>query len=116
MAHATQTPPHAPHGHNASGAAPVVHDPEHDINGRTVTLWVVSWGVIFFIALYFMLPLFDNVLREELDRKKTNLPNDEYAAAAATEKAFLAGTQTLDGKPKTGGRTIEQVMKEMVQK
>lgn len=113
MATATQHPPHAPHGHGHgdSPSLPAAHDPEHDINAKATTIWVVAWAVLFFLALYFMLPLFERVLQIELDKKKAHLPNTELEELRSAESEFLKGT-----KGKATKKSIDDVMREMVKR
>jgi nitric oxide reductase large subunit len=96
-AHASQT-------HNS--AQPKPHDPEHDIDAKSTSIWVLVSAIVLFLSLYFMLPMFDVVMTAERDRKINQAPTLELDAARATEEQFLHG-------PK---KTIEQVMQEMVKK
>ncbi|MBK8099207.1 MAG: hypothetical protein IPK26_19025 [Planctomycetes bacterium] len=112
MGTATHQPPHAPHGHAGHGAAePPPHDWENEINAKATTIWVVGWGVIFFAALYFMLPLFDRVLHQEIQKKVNNLAPTERQDLEAAEKTFLSGQEG-----RTSKKSIEQVMQEMTRK
>lgn len=103
---------HAPHqhGHAAPGGVPAPHDPEHDIDAKSASLWVIGSTIVLFIALYFMLPLFDLVLTTERDRKINNLPALELQDAVAKEQAFLRGETSRSKK------SIDQVMQEMAPK
>lgn len=95
---------HASHTHN--GARPEPHDPEHDIDAKSTSTWVLVSTVVLFISLYFMLPMFDVVMTAERNRKINLAPSEELDAARAKEDKFLRG----------GKKTIEQVMQEMVKK
>jgi hypothetical protein len=105
---ATHHAPHKPQGGGTHRAVPV--DPERDIDAKSTTIWVVVSAVVLFIALYFMLPLFDAVLRTELERKIENLPAQELGDVREAESSFLRGEESRSKK------TIEQVMQEMVRK
>ena len=97
---------HAHASHTQHGATPQPHDPEHDIDAKSTSTWVLVSAVVLFISLYFMLPMFDVVMTAERDRKINQAPTLELDSARATEEKFLHG-------PK---KTIEQVMQEMVKK
>jgi hypothetical protein len=97
---------HAHASHTATGAHPQPHDPEHDIDAKSTSTWVLVSAVVLFISLYFMLPLFDVVMTAERDRKVNQAPTLELDAARSKENEFLRG----------GKKTIEQVMQEMVKK
>ena len=103
---------HAPHQHGPTspGVMPEPHDPEHDIDAKSASIWVIGSTIVLFVALYFLLPLFDLVLTTERDRKINNLPAVELQDTVAKEKDFLSGKTSRSKKP------IEQVMKEMVPK
>lgn len=103
---------HAPHqhGHSTPGAMPEPHDPEHDIDAKSASIWVISSTIVLFVALYFLLPLFDLVLTTERDRKINNIPAAELDDLVAKEKDFL------NGKTSRSKKSIEQVMTEMVKK
>lgn len=88
---------------------PAVHDPEHDIDARSATIWVVAGSVVLFIGLWVLLPIFLRVLAEEQARKIDQVPATERTDVMEAQKLFLNG-----GNPKK--KSIDQVMKEMVQK
>ena len=97
------------HGHASNthtGAHPEPHDPEHDIDAKSTSTWVLVSTVVLFISLYFLMPLFDVVMTAERNRKINLAPSEELDAARAKEDKFLRG----------GKKTIEQVMQEMVKK
>jgi hypothetical protein len=108
MTTATHPPSHTGHGRPAAAHKPPPIDPEHDIDAKTTTIWVLAWTVVLFAALYFMLPLFDRVLHQERNRKVEQLPALELQEVVGAERAFLRGEESPSKKP------IEQVMKEMV--
>ena len=102
----THHAPHKPHGGGTHRPDPI--DPERDIDARSTTIWVIVSAVALFVCLYFMLPLFDAVLRTELDRKIEHLPALELSDVREVESSFLHGEEARSKK------TIEQVMREMV--
>lgn len=97
-----------PHGHAAGTSTPQPHDPEHDIDAKATAIWVIASSIVLYLALYFLLPLFDLVMTQERQRKVNDLPTAEYNELAGSERAFLGGQGTPSKK------SIEQVMKEMV--
>ncbi len=99
------------HGH-APGAThtPEPHDPEHDIDAKSTTIWVVASSIVLFLSLYFLLPLFDMVMTIERDKKVNNLPAAELEELLGSEHSFLRGDASRAKK------SIEQVMQEMVPK
>lgn len=106
------TAPHgAPTHHGKSGPshAPVAVDPEHDIDARSATLWVVGGAIVLFVALWMMLPIFLRVLEQEKLGKVAN--------AAPTERLLLVEQQRkfLDGdNPRK--KSIDAVLKELAGK
>lgn len=104
---ATHQAPNKPHGHHG-GHPPEPHDPEHDIDAKNTSIWVVGSAIVLFIALYLLLPLFDVVMTTERDRKINLLPAVELQEVRAAEDKFLRGEESRAKKP------IEQVMREMV--
>jgi len=88
---------------------PTVHDPEHDIDARSATIWVVSGSIVLFASLWVLLPIFLRVLAEEQVRKFDLVPATERVEVMEAQQLFLNG-----GNPKK--KTIEQVLKEMVPK
>lgn len=110
MGTATQHEPHTAHGHPATSQVPAPLDPEHDIDAKSTTIWVVASSIVLFIGLYFLLPLFDAVLQRERARKIDTLPATEKLDVLEAERAFLSGEDSQSKK------TIEQVMQEMAPK
>lgn len=88
---------------------PAVHDPEHDIDARSATIWVVCGAIVLFASLWALLPIFLRVLAEEQVRKIGEVPATERTDVMEAQKLFLNG-----GNPKK--KSIDQVMKEMVPK
>ncbi len=84
------------HGH-APGAThdPVPLDPEHDINAKAATLWVVGGALVLFFCLWIMVPIFMRVLDAERLHKIDKAATKELDDARAVEKTFLDG-----GNPK----------------
>jgi hypothetical protein len=103
---ATHHAPHKPHGGGTHRPEPV--DPERDIDARSTTIWVVVSTVVLFVGLYFLLPLFDMVLKTEWERKVENREAVELKDVREAESSFLRGEESRSKK------TIEQVMQEMV--
>ncbi|MBM4062694.1 MAG: hypothetical protein FJ265_16595 [Planctomycetes bacterium] len=93
---------------NRPGTAPAVapHDPENDIDARSATKWVLGGTVVFFLALWLMLPVFTRVQEHEQQRKIDAVPAAEYGEVLARQRDFLTG-----GNPTK--RTIDQVLKDM---
>ena len=56
---------------------PAVHDPEHDIDARSATIWVIAGSIVLFISLWALLPIFLRVLAEEQARKIDQIPATE---------------------------------------
>jgi len=111
----TNDPPHAlpeTHGNSstASPARPEPNDPEHDIDARSTTIWVILSTLVLYAALYFMVPVFDRVMTEERIKKINERPALEFDEVWEAEEAFLNG-ELSDSK-----KTIEQIMVEMVNK
>jgi hypothetical protein len=106
MTTATHPPSHAGHGRPAAAHHPPPLDPEHDIDAKTTTIWVLAWTVVLFLALYFLLPLFDRVVQQERARKIEQLPAQELQDVVTAERAFLRGEESPRKK------SIEQVMAE----
>ena len=102
MAHAEQ-PGHHPHA-PTHAADPV--DPEHDIDAKSATLWVVGGALGVFACLWIMVPIFMRVLEAERIRKVDSAPAAELLATRSDEQAFL------DGKNPTN-KTIQQVIEQL---
>lgn len=114
MAHTTHgAPSHAKeHGHYGEpGAthAPVMHDPEHDIDARSATIWVVGGAIVFFIGMWLLLPIFMRVQQAEHERKVEHAPNVELDALRAKEQQFLQGANPSK-------KSIDQVLQERSRK
>ena len=73
----------------------VALDPEHDIDARSATLWVVGGAVVLFLSLWLMVPIFMRVLGAERERKMDNAATTELDDVRAQEQEFLRG-----GNPK----------------
>lgn len=96
-----------PHGH-APGAThePVVHDPEHDIDARSATIWVLVGSVVLFFSLWVLIPIFIRVLEQERETKLYTAPTPELADVHKSEMSFLRG----DNPTK---KNIEQVLQSL---
>lgn len=81
------------HGDHAPGATheAVPLDPEHDIDAKSATIWVVAGAIVTFLALWLMVPIFMRVLDAERLHKVDKAPNTEFDAAKASESKFLDG-------------------------
>lgn len=84
-------------------------DPEHDIDAKSTSWWVLGSAVVLFIGLYFLLPLFDAVLQHERQGKINERPALELQEVYEAEDSFLNGFESSSGK------SIDQVMREMVE-
>lgn len=108
------------HGHNndhygEAGAthAPVPLDPEHDIDARSATIWVVGGAIVLFISLWVMVPIFVLVQEKERERKIYEAPTVELDEAKARENKFL-GVGTEPDNPTH--QKIANVLAKMAQK
>jgi len=81
------------HGEHAPGATheALPLDPEHDIDAKSATWWVVGGAIVTFLCLWIMVPIFMRVLDAERLNKIDKAPNVEYDAAKKQENAFLGG-------------------------
>ena len=79
------------YGEPGATHAPVVHDPEHDIDAKSATIWVVAGTVVLFISLWVMVPIFLRVQDEEHMKKINLVPNEEYENVKEAELQFLDG-------------------------
>lgn len=103
-------PPHDSYGTPGARHPAEALDPEHDIDARSTTIWVVASSVVLFLGLWLMLPLFDLVLQRERVRKVNERPAVERSDLIEHERDFLRGAESRSKK------TIEQVMQEMARK
>ena len=102
MTHANPHDHHAPHAPTHE-ATPV--DPEHDIDAKSATLWVVGGALGVFFCLWIMVPIFMRVLEAERIRK-LGAPATELNEAKAKEQQFLTG-----GNPTK--KNIQQVVDQL---
>ena len=107
---------HSKHGHGDEhygepGAthAPVVHDPEHDIDARSATIWVVSGSIVLFLSLWLMVPVFVRVQEAERRSKVDSVPNTELQDVKEAELQFLKGQNPSK-------KSIDQVLQQMAGK
>lgn len=84
----------------------VALDPEHDIDARAATLWVVGGAIVVFLLLWLMVPIFMRVLDVERQQKVDLVPAKELVELRASERAFLGG-----GNPKQ--QDIERVLERL---
>jgi len=84
---------HGTHHEHAPGQThePVVHDPEHDIDAKSATVWVVAGTVVLFLSLWVMVPIFVRVQETERASKIYQAPNTEYLDVQQAEVEFLKG-------------------------
>lgn len=97
---AHQTPPAGPE-------QPAPLDPENDIDAKSTAIWVLASTVVLFVSLYFMLPLFDEVLQTERYKKIDERPALELDEVLEEENSFL------NGDLNSAHTTIDQVMENM---
>lgn len=115
MAHTTHDQSgshHKEHSHYGEPGAKheaVVHDPEHDIDAKSATIWVLGGAIIFFISFALMLPIFLRVQGEEQRTKVETAPNTELDDVVAAERQFLQGQNPTK-------KTIDQVLQQMTKK
>jgi hypothetical protein len=86
------------HGHHPSHQfesgvthEPVVLDPEHDIDARSATYWVVGGAIVLFLSLWVMVPIFMRVLEAEREHKMDRAATPELHDVRADEDEFLRG-------------------------
>jgi beta-lactamase regulating signal transducer with metallopeptidase domain len=86
------------HGHHPSHQfeSGVTHDavaldPEHDIDARSATLWVVGGAIVLFLSLWVMVPIFMRVLEAEREHKMDRAATKELDEVRAHEHEFLKG-------------------------
>lgn len=97
------------YGEPGARHAPVVHDPEHDIDARSATIWVIVGSLATFLSLWLMVPIFQRVQEADRQRKVDQAPNVELDATKAAEFEFLAGQNPQK-------RSIDQVLQQMAGK
>ncbi|MFO1076557.1 MAG: hypothetical protein U1E73_02390 [Planctomycetota bacterium] len=105
---ATTTEPHFHRG-TAPEHNPAPLDPEHDIDAKSSTIWVLGGTIVLFIGLWVMLPIFSRVLEKERMQKIEQRPNTELIQLREQQNAFLRGAN-----PKK--KTIEQALSEALHK
>ena len=88
MSTATKDPAHAKTGPKE---IPQPLDPEHDIDAKSATWWVLGGAIVLFASLWVMLPIFIRVQEEEQRRKVGERPNVELQDLRAAQDKFLAG-------------------------
>jgi beta-lactamase regulating signal transducer with metallopeptidase domain len=85
------------HGHHHGDHAPgATHealplDPEHDIDARSATLWVVGGTIVLFLSLWVMVPIFMRVLDKEREHKIDKAATTELHEVLDAENEFLNG-------------------------
>lgn len=106
MAHGNTA--HGSHQGHAPGAThePVVHDPEHDIDARSATIWVLVGTVVLFFSLWLMIPIFIRVQEQERETKIYAAPTQELNTVLQGEQAFLRGENPTK-------QTIDQVVQKL---
>ena len=81
-------------------------DPEHDIDAKSATIWVIGGAVVLFVSLWLMVPIFMRVLQHEQIRKVNEAPTTERNNLQAAELEFLNGANPSK-------RSIEDVLKNL---
>lgn len=81
-------------------------DPEHDIDARSATMWVVGGAIATFLCLWLMVPIFVRVQEIDRVRKVDQAENAELKALVTEER------QILDGVNPTK-RSIDDVLRQM---
>jgi hypothetical protein len=69
----------------------VALDPEHDIDARSATMWVVGGAVVLFLSLWLMVPIFMRVVGVERQQKIELAGSPELDAVRDAEHDFLNG-------------------------
>ncbi|MCA8976951.1 MAG: hypothetical protein KDC98_19665 [Planctomycetes bacterium] len=105
MSTATAEPKHAAPG---APEVPQPLDPEHDIDAKSATWWVLGGTIVLFVSLWVMVPIFVRVQEEE-KQKKTS-PDLELQEVRDEQTDFLDGTTN----PKR--KSIDQAMAEALRK
>ena len=80
---------HGEHVHGANDPAP--HDPEHDIDAKSTTIWFVCGSLVLFIGLWLLVVVFMRVVDAERENKVDKAPTTELFDVKDAEKAFLTG-------------------------
>jgi len=114
MAHTTHGAPahskeHSHYGEPGATHAPEMHDPEHDIDARSATIWVVGGTIVFFVGMWLLLPIFIRVQHAEHQRKVELAPNTQVEKLKAQEMQFLQGQNPSK-------KSIDQVLQQMAGK
>ncbi len=107
MAHGTHE--HSHYGEPGAKHAPVVNDPEHDINARSATIWFVAGAIVVFFTLWIMVPIFVRVLEAEREHKVNSSPNTELLDVKEAEQQFLKGSNPTK-------KSIDQVLQQLAGK
>jgi cytoskeletal protein RodZ len=79
------------HGTKPSTHEPLPLDPEHDIDAKSATWWVVGGSIVLFLSLWVMVPIFMRVQEAERERKVDSAPNTERNDVHDAEMEFLQG-------------------------
>ena len=103
----THDTPQAHQNPPAGSQRPEPLDPENDTDAKSTTIWVLASTVVLFVSLYFMLPLFDEVLQTERYKKIDERPALELDEVLEEENSFL------DGDLNSAHTNIQQVMERM---
>lgn len=106
MSTATQDPANAA---RSAPEAPKPLDPEHDIDAKSSTWWVLGGTVVLFLSLWIMLPIFLRILDEERRVKVDQRPNLEIEEVKQAQSEFLDGAN-----PKS--KSLDQAMADAIAK
>jgi hypothetical protein len=105
MSHGNHNGAHAP----GATHEPVVHDPEHDIDARSATIWFVAGALVLFVSLWLMLPIFIRVQETERKAKIYDAPTTELNDVKDAEHEFLKGANPTK-------KSIEDVLQKLAGK
>lgn len=95
---------HGNHGHQPGATHEAVPlDPEHDIDARSATIWVLVGTVVLFLSLWVMVPIFVRVQEQERQGKVYGAPAAEHDLLKDQQMTFLKGENPTK-------KSIEQVV------
>lgn len=93
MAHGHQ------HGDHHTGANdPAPHDPEHDIDAKSTTIWFVGGSLVLFVGLWLLVVVFLRVVDAERELKVDKAPTTELLDVKSAETEFLTGANPTKKK------------------
>lgn len=91
------------HGEHAPAATqtPAPHDPEHDIDAKSTTIWFVGGALVLFIGLWLLIVVFHRVVEAERKEKVEDRPTTELNDVRENEMSFLNGANPTKKNIKT---------------